>query len=487
MRYSIIFTTLVASVSASDKPAVNPTLLKSQILRDNLLAGAQKLEDFANVTPNKSRSMGSPGQVATLKWLKDNLDALDYYDVSLQTFPWVVSWSDQINSFSINGTALSNLTSSLFEYSPTAKVTAPLIIVEGGCNRTDYTPAVAGKITLIARGTCDYGIKSAYSGAFGAVGSILYNIDDRGPEVGTLLAPPRPEGPYVPTLNIIKNVSTPIVAALKRGEKIYASFDVYSDIRNITSSNLIATTKSGDHNNKLVVGAHSDGVLQGPAINDVASGLVGVYEVAKGLSKYKIKNAVTFAFWTAQQAGYLPGSSHFINNLTPAENAKIRAYLNFDLLGSLNYVHQTYDGDGKAFGTPGPDGSTQIQNLFQQYFKAAGTSTIPKEYDGLSDHVPFVAAGIPVGGTSTGRDIQKTPEQATIFGGTAGVDYDPCFHLPCDTVKNLNLDAWVLHTKGIAEAVATYANSWEGFPKRITSAAKRSVIRARESKEKSHA
>jgi aminopeptidase Y len=59
-----------------------------------------------------------------------------------------------------------------------------------------------------------------------------------------------------------------------------------TDIRNITSSNLIATTKSGDHNNKLIVGAHSDGVLEGPAINDVASGLVGVYEVAKGLSKY---------------------------------------------------------------------------------------------------------------------------------------------------------------------------------------------------------
>ncbi|KAF5854282.1 hypothetical protein GGP41_007039 [Bipolaris sorokiniana] len=271
---------------------------------------------------------------------------------------------------------------------------------------TDYTAEVADKITLIARGTCDYGIKSAYSGPAGAVGSILYNIDDRGPEDGTLLAPPRPEGPYVPTLNIIKNVSTSIVAALKRGEKISASFDVYSDIRNITSSNLIATTKSGDHNNKLIVGAHSDGVLEGPAINDVASGLVG--------------NAVTFAFWTTQLAGYLPGSTHFIKNLTPADNAKTRAYLNFDL----------------------------------QYFKAAGTSTILKEYDGRSDHVPFVDAGIPVGGTSTGPDVQKTPEQAAIFAGTA---------------------------------VATYANSWEGFPKRTTSVAKRSLIRARDSNEKSYA
>ncbi|KAF5854283.1 hypothetical protein GGP41_007040 [Bipolaris sorokiniana] len=67
MRYSIIFTALVASASASDKPAVSPVLLKSQILRDNLLASVRKLEDFANVTPNKSRSMGSLGQQATLE------------------------------------------------------------------------------------------------------------------------------------------------------------------------------------------------------------------------------------------------------------------------------------------------------------------------------------------------------------------------------------------------------------------------------------
>lgn len=65
------------------------------------------------------------------------------------------------------------------------------------------------------------------AGSVGAAGLILYNVDDTGPlQDGTLLAPPRPEGPYVPTLNIIQNVSMPIVAALKRGENISASFDI---------------------------------------------------------------------------------------------------------------------------------------------------------------------------------------------------------------------------------------------------------------------
>ena len=92
--------------------------------------------------------------------------------------------------------------------------------------QTDYPADLAGKIAIIARGTCDYGIKSALAGSVGASGAILYNINDDGPVEGTLLPPPRPQGPYVPTLNIIKSVSDPIVAALKRGENITASFDI---------------------------------------------------------------------------------------------------------------------------------------------------------------------------------------------------------------------------------------------------------------------
>ena len=32
----------------------------------------------------------------------------------------------------------------------------------------------------------------------------------------------------------------------------------------------------------------------------------------------------------------------------------------------------------------------------------------------------------------------KTPEQAALFGGTAGVPEDPCYHLACDTVDNID-------------------------------------------------
>ncbi|USP72803.1 uncharacterized protein yc1106_00077 [Curvularia clavata] len=482
MRHSVIFGALAATASANSSPAVNPTLLKADISRDNLLAGSQKLQSLAYATNEKNRMVSRPGHVATIDWIKQKLEALDYYHVLLQPFWVIVEFSSAVNAFAIGGKELSKSSYSLFQYSPGGKVAAPLMIVEGGCNKTDYPADLAGKIAIISRGTCDFGTKSAFAGSVGAAGLILYNIDETGPVQGTLLAPPRPEGPYVPTLNVIRNVSTPIVAALKRGENITASFDIFADIRNITTNNVIATTKSGDQNNKLVLGAHTDSVAAGPGINDDGSGINALLEVARALSKYSIKNAVTFGFWSAEEIDDRPGSSHFVKTLSAADNAKIRAYLNFDMIASPNYVNAIYDGDGKVFGTPGPTGSAELQNFYQNYFKAAGKNFTATAFDGRSDYQPFLDADIPCGGTFTGAEQNKTAEEVVMFGGKAGVPYDSCYHQACDTVDNLNMDAFMLHTKGIAEAVATFATSWDGFPQRAaTSTAKRNVVKVRSS------
>lgn len=66
--------------------------------------------------------------------------------------------------------------------------------------KSDY-PDLTGKIALIKRGECQFGLKSAYAGAAGAIGVLLYNNI---PEAlnPTLGEPTRPEGPYPPTLGI---------------------------------------------------------------------------------------------------------------------------------------------------------------------------------------------------------------------------------------------------------------------------------------------
>jgi Zn-dependent M28 family amino/carboxypeptidase len=198
-------------------------------------------------------------------------------------------------------------------------------------SQSDYPASVSGNIALISRGTCDFGLKSALAGAAGAVGALLYNVAAGPPIQGTLGIPPRPEGNYIPTINIVQELGTGWVAAIAAGKNVSASIEVMTDIRNISTYNVLATTVGGDQGNRLALGAHTDSVAAGPGINDDGSGTVGILEVAKALSKYTVKNAVTFGFWGAEEEGLL-GSTHYVKTLPAAEAAKIRAYLNFDMV-----------------------------------------------------------------------------------------------------------------------------------------------------------
>lgn len=264
---------------------------------------------------------------------------------------------------------------------------------------------------------------------------------------------------------------------------------------------MIATTNSGDQENKLALGAHTDSVAAGPGINDDGSGTVGILEVAKALSKYTITNAVTFGFWAAEEEGLL-GSTYYVENLPAAEAAKIRAYLNFDMVSRLrllgeartdekqiaspNYINAIYDGDGSAFNLSGPAGSAEIEAFFENYFSGAGQNFTATAFDGRSDYGPFLDVGVPSGGLFTGAEELKTEEEALLFGGTAGVALDQCYHAACDNVTNLNLEAFELHAKAIADSVATYALSWDGFPARNATTTKRSVVRPRRTVQNRH-
>ena len=39
---------------------------------------------------------------------------------------------------------------------------------------------------------------------------------------------------------------------------------------------------------------------------------------------------------------------------------------------------------------------------------------------------------------ATGAEVLKTQEQFEMFGGVYNVAYDPCYHMPCDTINNIN-------------------------------------------------
>jgi Zn-dependent M28 family amino/carboxypeptidase len=148
-----------------------------------------------------------------------------------------------------------------------------------------------------------------------------------------------------------------------------------------------------------------------------------------------------------------------VNNLSEADLNKISLYLNFDMIGSPNHVFFVYDGDDSdAVGAgPGPDGSAQIEELFEAFYESRALPFKGTDFSGRSDYGPFIAVGIPSGGLFTGAEGIKTADEVALWGGTAGDQYDPCYHAPCDTYDNVNLFALDVNADAVAYSTLQYA------------------------------
>lgn len=350
----------------------------------------------------------------------------------------------------------------------TAQVTAlpaPPADATPGCNAADFAGFPAGDIALISRGGCTFAAKATNASNAGASAVIIYN-NAAGVLNGTLGA--------TFTLNIgVTSVTQALGQQLAAtpGLRMRVKTDTFRGLA--TTSNVFAETPGGNPDNVVMVGAHLDSVNAGPGIQDNGSGSAAILEVAEQMARVRPVNKVRFALWGAEESG-LVGSTQYVANLPQAERDKIALYLNFDMIGSPNHVLFIYDGDNSdGVGAPaGPAGSDQIEKLFERFYGLVGESYKGTDFSGRSDYGPFIAAGvdIPSGGLFTGAEGIKTAAEAAIWGGTAGQQYDPCYHLACDTYANINLHAFDVNVDAVAFATLTYAFSTQsvnGVPGKI--------------------
>jgi Zn-dependent M28 family amino/carboxypeptidase len=118
-------------------------------------------------------------------------------------------------------------------------------------------------------------------------------------------------------------------------------------------------------------------VLAGPGINDNGSGSATILEIALQMAHFNHANRVRFAWWGAEELGLI-GSTRYVQSLSNAQKDAIALNLNFDMVGSPNFVRFVYDGDNSAFppGTggvqAGPPGSGAIEQTFTDYFSSQG-------------------------------------------------------------------------------------------------------------------
>lgn len=398
--------------------------------------------------------------MGTLQYISESLSKLDgYYNYSQQPFTAVTG--NVFESQLVLGDTVSQSATPMALTPPTRNkepVYGRLVLVPHlGCDASNYPAAVSGNIAFIRRGKCPFGTKSELAGKAGAVAAVVYNYED-GQAPGTL-GPPSPD--HVATFGLSGLEANPLVEALRQGEAIPASAFIDARIDEITTHNIIAQTVGGDPDNCVMLGGHSDSVAEGPGINDDGSGSLSLLEVATQLARFRVRNCVRFAWFSAEEEGLL-GSDNYVATLPAAEKRRIRLFMDYDMMGSPNFAYQIYNATDAA----NPAGSEHLRDLYAAWYRAHGLNYTLIPFDGRSDYDGFIRHGIPGGGVATGAEGLKTEAEAAAFGGPAGEAYDGCYHQLCDDVANVNLTAWETNTRLIAHSVATFALSFDGFPER---------------------
>jgi Zn-dependent M28 family amino/carboxypeptidase len=341
-----------------------------------------------------------------------------------------------------------------------AAVGAPILADPGGPN--DFAGFPAGSIALIQRGGCSFALKAANAEAAGAAAVIIFNqgnTPDREPLIVANAAVP--EGSAAPAASIpIVGASFADGAALAQAGSTALVKVLPAETR--TDYNVIAELPGKNEDNVVMAGSHLDSVIEGPGINDNGSGSAALLETALLMANLNPENTLRFAWWAGEEQGLL-GSADYVAGLSQAERDRIALYMNYDMVGSPNYIFMVYDADESTFEAPVPvpPGSEAIEDVYESYYTAIGEPYEDTEFSGRSDYEAFILAGIPSSGLFTGAEEIKTEEQEEIWGGTAGEQFDPCYHLACDTFENVDLHALEVNSDLIAFAMLTFAYSTE--------------------------
>jgi Zn-dependent M28 family amino/carboxypeptidase len=439
---------------------------------DGVMAHLMRFEEIGD--RHDGRAAGDPGYAASKNYVVKKLEKagfeptvqefdFDYYaQLAPSTFertaPTATTYEEDTDYFLMTYSGSS----------PEGGVTAPVQAVDlnlaqpdtstSGCEASDFEGFTAGNIALIRRGTCPFGQKVVNAQEAGASAVIVMNTSPGAEAFAGTLGGAVAEIPALGTSYAIGE------SLAVDGTEAHIVTETASEVRQ--TWNVLAETR-GRKSNVVMAGAHLDSVHGANGINDNGSGSGALLETAEAMGgDARPNNRVRFAWWGAEELGLL-GSEHYVADLAenrPGKFQNIALYLNFDMVGSPNYMLGVYDGDNSVYGeeegaATGPDGSAAIERAFQRFFNKYGTGSSQTPFSGRSDYGPFIALNVPAGGLFTGAEGIKTAEQAAQFGGKAGVAYDPNYHAEGDDLGNVSRKALKANLGAIMNSVAKYARS----------------------------
>lgn len=446
-------------------PGAAPDLgrsLAAKVTADAMFAHLRALQNIANANKG-NRADGTPGYDASVDYVAKALRDRGF-EVLTPQFDRLYTVSPGRPTMTVAGRSYPVDQASLLVRTPPGGLTGPAVRPSqpSGCAAGDYPPALPkGAIAVVDDARCSVVDKQNSAVARGAAALVVLSAPAGQGAPATLF-----NSGYFKQLTVPVAVANPAAATALTGASVHLVLDAHHV--KITSRNVLAQTKTGSSHDVIMVGAHLDGPRGGPGINDDGTGVAAVLETALQLGPLApVNNAVRFAFWGADEDG-LNGVMDYVFGMNSDQLNDVAMYLNFTTLGSPNAGFFTDDGDQSGPPAPGvtyadiPDGSAGIERTLAAYLNLAGKRPADMPLSTLADYHPFMVAGVPIGGMTAGASQQKTTVQARLWGGQAGVPFDPNYQGPRETADSINRDALAIMGSGAAYAVGAYAESIGG-------------------------
>ncbi|HYN30472.1 MAG TPA: M20/M25/M40 family metallo-hydrolase [Dermatophilaceae bacterium] len=453
-----------ATVAASPASAGNPNnsaKLTKAVTLDGVTRHLEALQGIATANGG-NRAAGNPGYEASGAYVERVLRSAgytprrQYFDFPYQAPAALRQVSPDATTYvtgSFTGTGAGDVTSRV---TPVDLSLTGARASTSGCQAGDFAGFPSGTIALVQRGGCTFADKVLNAQAAGASAVIIFNQGNDPSRLDLIVGTLAPSSATIPVVG----------ASFADGADLA---DPAGTVARVTAAapetrrtfNVIAETGSGRSDNVVMLGAHLDSVARGPGVNDNGSGSAAILETAVQLASVnKLNNRVRFAWWGAEELGLI-GSTHYVDDLVANDAAALgdATYLNFDMVASPNYVIGVYDADESTYPAPVPvpPGSAETEDVFTDWFDSQGQPWVDTEFSGRSDYQAFIQAGVPASGLFTGADGTKTPAEVALFGGTAGITYDPSYHTAGDDLANVDPTALDVMSDAVAHATITLA------------------------------
>ena len=248
-------------------------------------------------------------------------------------------------------------------------------LVSVGLARPEDIPDsdLVGKIALAERGLIPFREKAANIAAAAGLGAVIYN-NEPGNFRGTLGG-----SSNIPVASVSQEDGDRLEALLAASTSFAVNLKLHYSQN--PSQNVIAE-KPGPGAGVVILGAHYDTVPGIAGANDNASGTAVLLTLARELSEKSFPFDLRLIAFGSEELGLL-GSRHYVESLSPEQQGRVIAMLNFDALGN-----------GSRLGVVGDDVLTQP---VMEDSLAMGIELRVRQGRGRggSDHASFAAVGIP--------------------------------------------------------------------------------------------